>query len=187
MSRQSEGPHIDPDRLLAYWLEESDATETDAIDMHLLGCDSCGAALDELMALSHGIKRAFAGGLVQTFVTGAFVDRLREQGLRVREYRVPVDGSVHCSLSANDDVLIGRMAVSLDGVQRVDAGLRFSPEADETWVHDVPFDASSGEVEMAPALAQVRQLPTHDLEVRLRAVAANGSKDIGRYVFHHSR
>lgn len=186
MSRQPEGPHIDPDRLLAYWLDESDAAETEAIDMHLLGCDTCGAALDELMALSHGVKRAFAGGLVQTFVTGAFVDRLREQGLRVREYRVPVDGSVNCSVSANDDVLIGRMSASLDGVRRVDAGLRLSSDADETWVIDVPFDPATGEVVIAPALAQVRRLPSHDLEIRLRAVAANGSTDIGRYLFHHS-
>ena len=100
---------------------------------------------------------------------------------------VPVDGSVNCSVSANDDVLIGRMAAPLDGVRRVDAALRMSPSEDETWVHDVPFDPATGEVVFAPALAQVRQLPSHDLEVRLLAVAANGSKDIGRYVFHHSR
>lgn len=185
MSRQPEGTHVDPDRLLAYWLQETDAAETDAIDMHLLECDSCGAALDQLVALSHGVKRAFAGGLVHTFVTAAFVGRLRARGLRVREYHVPVDGSVNCSVSANDDVLIGRMAAPLDGVRRVDAALRMSPGEDETWVHDIPFDPATGEVVIAPALAQVRQLPSHDLEVRLRAVAANGSRDIGRYVFHH--
>ncbi|MCW5631282.1 MAG: hypothetical protein KIT47_20585, partial [Rhodoferax sp.] len=160
MSRQPEGTHVDPDRLLAYWLEETDAAETDAIDMHLLACDSCGAALDQLVALSHGVKRAFAGGLVHTFVTAAFVGRLRARGLRVREYHVPVDGSVNCSVSANDDVLIGRMAAPLDGVRRVDAALRMSPGEDETWVHDIPFDPATGEVVIAPALAQVRQLPS---------------------------
>ncbi|MEO8545661.1 MAG: hypothetical protein ABI434_18915 [Burkholderiaceae bacterium] len=141
--------------------------------------------LDELTALARGVHQAFAGGLVHSFITAAFVDQLQKRGLRVREYRVPVNGRVNCSVAPDDDVLVGRMAAPLEGISCVDVALRVSPDGEEAWVRDVPFDEGSGEVLFAPKLTELRMMPAHDLLLRLLARDAQSSREIGHYTFHH--
>ena len=65
MSEAGHSPHLGFDRLVEYWLGETDDASTQGIDAHLLGCDACGAQLDELVALAHGVRHAFANGLVR--------------------------------------------------------------------------------------------------------------------------
>jgi hypothetical protein len=178
--------HVDWHTLVDYWLGDTDAPTTHAIDEHLLGCDACGAAFDQVVALSHGVREAFRRGAVATVLSGAFVDRLRAGGLRLREHSVPHNGSVVCGVGPDDDLLIGHMAAPLRGVQRLDAvfSYSFAPQREER-LRDVPFDTASGEVLFAPQLTQVRQQPTHDLRVRLLAVDAGGEREIGHYLFRH--
>jgi len=174
------------DALVDYWLGDADADATAAIDEHLLHCDACGAAFDEVVALARGVRDAFAHGAVPAVLTAAFVERLKGAGRRIREYRVPRNGSVVCSVAPDDDLLVSRLQAPLQGVTRLDAvlTLSFEPGRERRW-HDVPFDAAAGEVVYAPPLAQVRQQPTHDHVVRLLAVDAGGEREIGHYTFHH--
>lgn len=185
MNQNVADPHIDFDRLVEYWLDETDDADTQGIDLHLLACDACGAKLDEFIALAEGVRRAFAAGLVHSFMTAAFVDRLQERGVQVREYRVPRNGSVNCSTSPQDEVVVGRMAAPLQGVSRVDAAVRVSLGGEEAWVHDVPFDAARGEILFAPKLVELRALPAHDVHIRLLARDEQGERELGRYTFHH--
>ena len=149
-------------------------------------CDACGAAFDEVVSLSRGVRDAFAHGAVPSMLTAAFVERLKAAGRRVREYRVPHNGSVLCSVAPDDDLLVSRLAAPLHGVTRLDAvfALSFTPGHEER-LEDVPFDAVAGEVVFAPKLAEVLQLPTHDFMVRLIAVDEAGERPVGHYTFHH--
>lgn len=178
--------HPDWDTLVDYWLGDTDGAATDAIDEHLMHCDACGTAFDEVVSLSRGVSGAFAHGAVASMLTAAFVDRLRGAGLRVREYRVPQNGSVTCSVAPDDDLLVSRLAAPLHGVTRLDAvcAVSFLPGHEER-LRDVPFDAAGGEVVFAPRLAEVRQHPTHDFTVRLIAVDDAGERPVGQYTFHH--
>lgn len=54
--------HLSADALLDYWLCESGPAETDAAEEHLMRCDTCGEALDELIALGEGVRSAFRAG-----------------------------------------------------------------------------------------------------------------------------
>jgi hypothetical protein len=53
-------------------------------------------------------------------VTDAFLRRAKANGLRVREYAPPAGGSVQCTVTADDDILIGRLAADLAGADHVD-------------------------------------------------------------------
>jgi hypothetical protein len=182
----SAATHPSWDEIVDYWLGDTDPAATEAIDEHLLHCDACGAMFDEVVALSRGVREAFAQGLVPAVVTPAFVDRLKAAGLRVREYRVPRNGSVQCSVAPEDNVLVGRVQAPLAGVTRVDAllTLSFQPGAAHR-LHDVPFDPAAGEVLLANKIAEVRRQPSHDFVVRLLAVDAGGERELGHYTFHH--
>jgi hypothetical protein len=174
--------HVDVDTLVAYWLAETDEAATEAIDAHLLGCDACGAQLDELIALAQGVREAFAAGRVGAFVGPAFVEGLARRGAQVREHRVPPGGSVNCSVSPEDDVLVARYPAPLAGVQRLDAIVQTSLDGVAHRLEDIPFDAASGEVVWLARLALVRTLPAHRIDVQLMS----GDRVIGQYTLNHS-
>ena len=179
--------HLSQQELIDYWLRDSDPAATDAADVHLMACEACGAALDELIALGQGVRDAFRVGRVAAVVSSAFVDRLRGRGLRIREYRLPHNGSVRCTVAPDDELLVARIDVPLAGVDRVDAvaTLSFLPGFEQR-LEDIPFDPASGQVIYLPKLADIRRQPQHVMTLSLRARESGGERELGRYSFHHS-
>ena len=176
---------LDIPALTEYWLGELDEAATARIDEHLLGCGGCSERLDELIALARGIRAVFGQGAVHAFVTEAFVRRLAERGVRLREYRVPRNGSVNCTVAPEDELLVSRLEAPLAGVSRLDAISYLADEPAHVF-HDIPFDAASGEVVVTPRIARIRSMPAHRLRVRLVAVEAGGERVLGDYTFNHT-
>jgi hypothetical protein len=184
MSTVSEHPSFD--RLLDYWLHDDDAKSTDAIDAHLMHCESCGRALDGLIALANGVRTAFRGGAVSAVTSDAFLRRLVAAGMRVREYRLAHNGSVNCTVAPDDELLVAHLEAPLRGVAHLDAVAQLSIEPGTSHrLEDIPFDPETGEVIYVPKLADLRRLPAHTLEVTLVAVAAGSTREVGRYTFRH--
>ena len=98
-------------------------------------------------------------GAVHAVVADAFVKRLAAQGLRLREYRVPHNGSVYCTVAPDDDLLITRLDAPLAGVERLDVELLGVEGAGRERLRDVPFDAAAGEVVLAARMERMRALP----------------------------
>ena len=182
-----EGGHLGLDTLLAWWLHETDAATTDAVDAHLIACDTCGEALDGLVALGDGVRAAFKEGLVGAVSTAPFVDRLVEQGVRVREYRLSHNGGVDCTVAPDDELLVAHLAVpSLADVERLDAVMELSLDPGvEQRMEDVPFDAGATEIVYVPRLAWVKAAPANLHRVRLLAVSGDAITELGRYEFRH--
>jgi hypothetical protein len=177
-----------PDRalLLDWWQHDTDEATTDAVDAHLMRCAACGEALDRLLALEEGVRQALRAGEVAAVFNAGFVERLRAQGLRLHEVRLPHNGSAQCMVAPEDQLLLARLAAPLHGVQRLDleAAPSFAPDAPQR-LQDVPFDARGGELLFVPPLAVARRRPAHALLLRLLAVAPEGERLIGRYTLRH--
>lgn len=172
--------------LLDYWLHDSDVAATDAVDEHLMQCDACGQVLEDLVAVGDGVRLAFRAGAVAAVTSGGFAQRLAAQGLRVRAYRLPHNGSVDCTVAPEDELLVSHLEAPLQGVERLDALARSSIEPDvQHRLHDIPFDPQAGEVLYVPKLTEVRHLPPHTLEITLQAVGSGGTREVGRYTFRH--
>jgi anti-sigma factor RsiW len=177
--------HADLGTLVAYWLGELDEAREASLEEHYVGCAECSARLAEVEALAEGVKRAYASGRVGAVVTGAFVERLRARGLKLREYHVPRNGSVNCSIGPEHDVLLGYLEdVPLQGVSRVDAVVVLDHEIR---LEDVPFDVVAGQVILAPSVELIRSLPAHREVVRLVSVEDGGERVLGEYTFNHSQ
>jgi hypothetical protein len=176
--------------LLDYWLHDSDAAATDAVDEHLMACEACGQVLDGIVALGEGVRGALVAGAVLAVTSGAYVQRLAAQGRRVREYRLPHNGSVNCTVAPEDELLASRLEAPLQGVARLDLLLELSLEPGvQHRLQDIPFDASAGEageVVYLSRIAQVKRMPAHTAQVTLLAVEAGGAKEVGRYTFRHA-
>lgn len=169
--------------LIDYWFGERD---DEALEEHFLGCAQCSARLDELAALGAGIRAAFLRGALHVVLPHGFVERIRREGLRLREYRVPAGGSVNCTIVADDDFVVSRLQAPLAGVERLDlVMLGPAGEARET-LEDVPFDPAAGEVLVLPSAAALKARTAFTERWRLVAVGAGGARPLGEYTFHHT-
>lgn len=186
MSATTAAGHVPIETLLAWWLHETDAAESDAVDEHLLRCDACGETLDALVGLADGVRAAFKAGLVGAIASGEFVDRIAAHGHRVREYRLPTDGGVDCTVAPDDELLVSRLQAPLAGVERLDAVLEFSfAPGVRHRIEDVPFDARAGEVVYLSKIAEVKRAPAHTHTVTLLAAEGDAERALGTYTFRH--
>ncbi|MFO1314898.1 MAG: zf-HC2 domain-containing protein [Burkholderiales bacterium] len=177
------------ERLVEWWLGESSQAAAEEVEAHLFGCAACTRRLEELAALAHGIRTAVRSGAVQAVITQPFLDELKRQGMRIREYGLGPGERVACTLGAGDDAVVSRMRAPLAGVTRVDA-LQSIDTGDgrvQQWrLEDVPFDPAAGEVLSLPSAAALRALPAHTFRVRLIAVDGVDERPLGEYTFAHT-
>lgn len=177
------------DQLVAYWLGElPDGAET-PIEEHYLGCSYCARRLEQLYALATGIRAAVRNGVVRAVITPSFLDNMKRQGMRIREYRVGPGERVACTIRMDDDAVVARMQVPLAGVRRIDVldSLDLGDGRLHQWrFEDVPFDADAGEVLNLPSAAAVKSMPHFTSRVRLIAVDDAGDRLLGEYTFAHS-
>jgi hypothetical protein len=172
--------------LLEYWLGEVDEAREAALDEHLFGCGHCSASLQGLVDIAGEVRAAVRAGAVHAVLTDAFVKRLAAQGLRLREYRAPHNGSVNCTVAPDDDLLITRLDAPLAGVERLDVERLGGEGAVLERLRDVPFDATAGEVVIAERMEVMRALPASTVRMRLLAMAPSGERLVGEYTFHHT-
>jgi hypothetical protein len=172
-------------RLLDYWFGEAGPAEDDQVERHLLACDACGDHLRELLWLGDSVARAARAGAVELIVTPAFLEAAAREGLRTREYGVDPGGTVLCTVTAQDDLLVARLRADFRGVGRLDlvANEEGSPVRR---IEDVPIDPNASELIVAQAMPMVRQLGHVVLRLRLLAREGDGERVIGEYTFSHS-
>jgi hypothetical protein len=175
------------ERLIEYWFAEGTQAQDSLIEEHLFICAACSTRLQQLAAISAGIKQVVAAGDFGAIVTGAFVARLKQAGLRVREYHVPPGGSVLCTIAPQDDLVVGRMRASLGGIGRLDMVIHDPAHGALARLADVAFNAEAGEVIFAPGAAYLRTLDTLTQCLELVAVAEADERVIGKYTFNHHR
>lgn len=174
------------DQLVRYWLDELDEAQSEAIEKHFLGCDACSSELRSIAELDHGIQACAEQGGMHAIVSETFVQEMNERGLRIREYHVPRNGSVRCTIAPDDDVLISRIEVPLTGVERLDLEWDGDPAFAGVRWEDVPFHAEAGTVLLANSVAYVRSLPEATGILRAFAVEPGERTLLGEYTFHHT-
>ena len=179
---------IDAAVLADYWLSALPSSEEEAVEEHLFGCDHCGARLGEVIALAEGIRSLAREGSLRMVVSDAFLKRAAEKGLRVREYAPPPGGAVQCTVTAEDDILIGRLAANLSGVKRVDLCICNERGIEQLRLVDIPFPAGAGSVAYQESITVMRGAPALKLIARLVSVdEAGGERLLGEYTFNHTR
>ena len=172
--------------LIDYWFGEAEPRDEDALEEHLFACAQCTARLEELAALGAGIRRALRSGALRAVLPREFIERLKSEGLRLREYRVAPGASVNCTLSAEDHFVVSRLQAPVAGIERLDLVYVGADGEAQATFEDIPFDAAAGEVLVLPSAAAVRALGAQTMRMRLVAVAGEDKKPIGEYTFIHT-
>lgn len=179
---------IEPAVLAEYWLAALAKPEEEAVEEHLLACDRCGAGLREVIALAEGLRNLAREGCLRMIVSDAFLRRAAEEGLRIREYAPPPGGGVECTVTAEDDILIGRLAAGVSGAKRVDLCICDQRGVEQLRLPDIPVHSGTSSIAFQESITVAKALPTSTMIARLVAVdEAGGERLLGEYTFNHTR
>ena len=172
-------------RLLEYWLGELDAAGEESVELHLLACASCAGRVADMARLGAAIRGCFVQGRVSAVLSARFAHDLAATGWRIREYRVPANGRVNCTVAPDDDFTLARLQAPLAGVERLDL-VRIARGSVVERLANVPFDAGAGEVVFAPAMTGLRELRDETIHVDLVDASGDEPRVIAGYDFVHS-
>jgi hypothetical protein len=174
--------------LVDYWLAASPSETEDAVEQHLLACDACGDRLREVIALSEGLRALAQSGALRVVISDHFVKHAAESGLRVREYAPPRGGAIPCTVAADDDLLVARLAVDLTSASRVDLSWCDPQGVEHQRMPDIPIRPEAGSVICQQSITWAKASPTATMTARLVAVDEEGDERLlGEYTFHHTR
>jgi hypothetical protein len=179
---------IDEAVLMDYWLGALTSAGEEAVEQHLMVCDTCGDRLRETIALAEGLRALARSGSLQVVISDQFVTRAAETGLRVREYAPPRGGGMACTVAADDDLLVARLAVDLTDASRVDLSWCDVHGAEVRRLTDIPIRADAGSVVCQQSITWAKASPTSTMMARLLAVDETGNERLlGEYTFNHTR
>lgn len=179
---------IDAGVLADYWLALLAEPEEETVEEHLLACDACGERLREVIALAESVRELASQGSLKLVVADAYLRRAQEQGLRVRQYTVPAGGRVQCTVTDEDDMLIGRLAADLTNAKRIDVRWYDASGSELMRQQDIPFHPGRTEVILHESITLMKTAPTMKLVARLVVLdEANNERLVGEYTFNHSR
>lgn len=176
------------DAILAdYWAGVLAAPDEETVELHLFDCDSCGARLHDAIALAEGVRGLVREGRLALVVSDAFLRRLAQDGLQVREYAAAPGGSVNCTVGADDVVVAGRLAADLRAVRGVDLSICDERGTEQFRRSDIPVSPDADSVIFHEAVTFLKSAPTFTMVVKLVAVDADSERPIGEYTFNHTR
>lgn len=179
---------LDAAILADYMLGILGQDEDERIEEHVFNCDECSILLSEVQAMTEGVRALARAGSLMMVVSESFLNHAGGHGLNIRRYDPPAGGSVQCTVTAEDDLLIGGLAANLSAAQRLDLSL-CDPNGNEQFrLADIPFDRGSGNVLWQQSITFAKAAPTSTMVARLIEVRASGDETIlGEYTFNHTR
>ncbi len=179
---------IDVAILADYWLAALPQLEENAVEEHLFSCDECGDRLREVIEFAEALRRLACEGSLRMIASSAFLQRATEAGLQVREYEQVPGGSVQCTITEKDDLLIAHFAADLSEASRVDLCF-FTPDGTPLGrLEDVPFRSDSSEIVYQESSAFAKGAPDNVMIAKMVSIdPSGGERLLGEYTFNHTR
>jgi len=179
---------LDAAVLADYWLGALAGAEEEGVELHLLDCDECGGRLREVMALAEEVRKIAREGSLRMVVSDGIIERAVGEGLRVRQYAPPAGGGVECTVTAEDDLLIGRLAADLSGALRVDLCICDERGVEQLRLADIAVHSGAGEVVYQESMTFAKASPSMKMIARLVGFDEAGvERLLGEYTFNHTR
>ena len=179
MSRPCPTP-IAWETLVAYWADDLEAGEQDALEGHLMACGQCSAQSGRVSAITERLRRA-----VPPVLSPEQLAALRARGLRIRENPIAPGEVSRPRIVSDVDVFLHRLGgLDLARAERVSFEMR-AEGTDHVMISidDAPFDRAGNAVLVA-CHAHYSELP-HDVVVDVRTRRDDGRESVETYTIHH--
>ena len=167
--------------LLAYWLGELDEAAESRIDEHLFACAACSESLSTVVKLGAAIRNELLRGDFGFVLPASFIRRLKDAGLRVREYNLEPGACVNCTVTPGDDLVVAHMRAPLRDVRRLDLLIQDSV-AGSMRANDVAFDPAADASAETSAASCCHNLDRPNVSSAWNAPALNDAAYCVRFV-----
>ena len=95
---------------------------------------------------------------------------------------------MQCTVSADDDLLVARLAADLSSAERVDLSWCDDQGVEVLRMSDIPVRVDAGTVLCQQSITMAKASPSNTLVARLLSVDSAGAERLlGEYAFHHTR
>jgi hypothetical protein len=95
---------------------------------------------------------------------------------------------VQCTVSADDDLLIGRLNADLSHAKNLDISLCGADGTERMRLEDIPFRPTATSVAFQQPIGYAKAAPSDVMIARLLSVDDSGSRQLlGEYTFIHTR
>jgi anti-sigma factor RsiW len=179
---------IEAAALMDYWLGALSLESEEAVEQHLMTCDACGDRLREMIALAEALRALARSGSLQVVIGDRLLTHAAETGLRVRAYPASPGEPIACTVSADDDLLVARLAVQVATASRVDLSWCDPRGVEQQRMTDIPVRADAETVICQQSITWAKASPTVTMIARLLAVDDAGAERVlGEYTFNHTR
>jgi hypothetical protein len=168
--------------LLDWWLGDLEAARADAIEEHFFACEVCTGRLERLREVGAGIIAISREGAIPAATTNTLLNRMSRDHRAVRQYVARPGQVIACSVSFDDDWLVGRLVAELSEVEQVDLEVDTPEGAPIARLEDVTVDRLSGEVVVLFPAKMALSMDTPVMNIRLK----DGERVLGEYVFDHT-
>jgi anti-sigma factor RsiW len=165
--------------LVLYWAGDLALAQAEAIEEHLMGCESCSTESARVSGVVEGLRE-----LIPPVVSRAALDRLRARGMRIAENSF-APGRQSVVFPRDVDLLVHRLAdFDLSQAGRVRVAVRIESTGD-LLVEDVnaPFDVDDGV--LIACQKHFANLPP-DVLFEVTAIEASGAERTARYLIPHT-
>ena len=141
--------------------------------------------------LATGFHNLARQGNLFMVVSDEFLKQVAAEGLRVREYAPPRGGSVQCTVSLEDDFLVGRLTADLTEAKRIDLAICDKAGTEMFRLADIPYNPQAGSVVFQQSIGYAKAASSEVMIARLVGVEeqAESAREqlIGEYTFIHTR
>jgi hypothetical protein len=171
-----------------YWLADLPAGDEEAVEQHLMACDVCGDRLREIIGLADSLRALARSGSLQVVIGDGLLTHAAVSGRRVREYAPARGETIQCTVAADDDFLVARLAADLTAAPLVDLSWCDPRGVELQRMPDIPVRADAGTVICQQSITWAKAGPSATMIARLLAVDDTGNERLlGEYTFHHTR
>jgi hypothetical protein len=165
--------------LVRYWARDLTEAEVDAIDEHLFDCGACFEASSHVAALARALADA-----IPPIAIGRDLELAKGRGLREASNDFLPDAPKEAWLRPSTDLLVHRLLVELENVERVSVDVVLPNGAALLSFPDAPFEPSSGAVLIACRRHFVEQFPP-DVDFLVRCQHRTGGESVQKYTVLH--
>jgi anti-sigma factor RsiW len=179
---------VDPVVLTDYWLAVLPVSEEAEVEAHLFECDVCGDRLLGIIEIAEAVRALARSGALRVVLSENFVRHAGETGRRVRQYDFEPGQTVACTISADDDLLVARLAADLSAAKRVDLSFLDPRGVERERMNDIPVRPDARHVIFQESATFAKAAPSSSMVARLLAIGTDGEERLlGEYFFQHTR
>jgi hypothetical protein len=174
--------HPSPDTLVDYLAGELAGDDQTALEDHLFECRACARAADALGATADAVRTTVAAGKAAMSASGALIERLEQDGMKIRHNHARPGDTVPCSVGADDDYVATHLCADFTGIDQVDVVTVRFDGVEMRRIANVPVGPGSAEVTVLTRADRIRSMPTVRFQYRL----LSNETLIAEYTFHHT-